>query len=681
MEKLRFCFVVLMLFFATSFVVAQTELMDDVSAVKENSDEDLYPAEDVDPSKSASASSSGAKTGKDPLNPDGVEKNTFVDKGSTGNFLEDLPVTSSGAKPDSALTGNEGSAAELSAIHIYTLPDRVRYEIQTSKVVDYKPENNVSGREFAINLANTNLGPNVSPSPIDSKEYGGPVNNVQAFDSKSGTGTNARIVMNLSSPSEPSIRREGNKIFVDFFTKGGGTLARKGRSARDIPSDFETLISLNGKQNFVGTKVNFRVKDGSVPDVLQFISQVSGKNFVLVGETDKKLSMNVKNVPWDQVLALVLLNAELGYQKLGNTYRVMPVTKIRQEIADSIKASEDEDKLSPKATQLFPLSYAKTSEVIPQISKYLKAEYNENVVSDDRTNSIVVTALPKNIQRIRRYIDAIDKQTPVVQIEARIVQARKDFSRDLGIDWKALGGIQLGGGNLLFGAALGNQKSSSSSSSGATTSVGSATTIDNFITQGGGRGNYQNSSGTLRELDLILKLNESKGVSKELSRPSLTVLNNKKASIIDGTELTLLLSTAESSGDTSGTTKTVKAALSLTVTPQVTNDNNILLNINLTRDSLGAIVLGTLSVAKKEVNTETLVESGATVAIGGVYIKEDAKSEAGWPFIRKIPILGRLFTSTDSTLENERELLMFISPRILNKEKASVMQQTLEEAR
>ncbi len=656
----------------TTFLLAQTELMDDVDAVKENSNEDLYAPDDEEAGATTPAAPSSAAPAQ-VASPDNSSPNNDV--APDMNPLDELPVAGD-SKPESALTGSDGTSAELSAIRIYSLPDRTRFEIQTSKIVDYLPERSSRTKQFTLNLANTNLGPLVSKGAINAAEYGGPVNVVQAYESKSATGTNARVVMNMNALAEPSIRREGNRLIVDFLNSGT-TAAERKSTGDELPSDFETLISINGKQNFVGTKVNFRAKDATIPDVMQFISQVSGKNFVLVGETDKKISMNVKNIPWDQMLALVLLNAELGYQKQGNTYRVMPVSKIRQEIADSIKAQEDEDKLAPKATQLFPLSYAKTTEVIPQISKYLKADFGENVVSDERTNSIVVTALPKNIQRIRRYIDAIDKQTPVVQIEARIVQATKNFSREMGIDWKALGAINLGKGNLFLGAALGN--AGSSSSSGTTTSAGGQTFT--LGAAGGAVGSYTADSGSIRQLDLILKLNEDKGITKELSRPSLTVLNNKKANIIDGTELTIVLNPSASNGGAAGTTQTVKAALSLEVTPQVTNDNNIMLQIKLTRDSLGAPVGDAINVSKREINTETLIESGSTVAIGGVYIKEDARSEAGWPFLRKLPILGRLFTSSDFTRESERELLMFISPRIMNKERASVMQQTLEEAR
>lgn len=663
----HFIFSVCLLFTASSFLLAQTELMDDVSAVKEDSDEDLYAPDDEATGSTSPAPSSAAA----------LPETTPTASGP--DLLEQLPVAGEGTRPDDALTGTQNAgSAELSSIRIYSLADRTRFEIQTSKVVDYTPERASKNKQFTLNLANTNLGPLVSKGAIDAKEYGGPVNKVQAFETNSANGNNAKVVMNMATMAEPSIRREGNRIIVDFFNRNTAS----GNSNNEIPENFETLISLSGKQSFVGTKVNFRAKEATIPDVLQFISQVSGRNFVLVGETDKKISMNVKGVPWDQVLALVLLNADLGYQKMGNTYRVMLVTKIRQEIADTIKAQEDEDKIAPKATQLFPLSYAKTTEVIPQITKYLKAEYNENVVSDDRTNSIVVTALPKNIQRIKRYIEAIDRQTPVVHIEARIVQARKDFTRDIGLEWRALGGFKFAGGTLTAGAGLGGSSgtassSGASSSSGSTTSSGSL--FNNLGATGGGLGQYLNPAGTLQQLDAFIKFNESKNATKELARPSLTVLNNKKASIIDGTELTLILQSGE--GEDSGTTKTVKAALSLTVTPQVTNDNNIMLNINLTRDSLGPSVGDTINVDKREISTETLIESGSTVVIGGVYIKEDSTGEAGWPFFRKIPILGRLFTSSDSKSERERELLMFISPRILNREKAQVIQQSLEDAR
>jgi len=658
--------VIFLLLTASSFLVAQTELMDDVSAVKEDSDEDLY-APDDEAAGSTSAAPSSAAAASTP----GLPAQNSAD------LLEDLPVAGDAVRPDTALTGTNNAAnAELSAIRIYSLSDRTRFEIQTSKIVDYAPERSSKNKQFTLNLANTNLGPLVSKGAIDAKEYGGPVSKVQAYESKSGSGSNARVVMNMSSMAEPSVRREGNRIIVDFFNKGYAADSSRNNSNSDIPDNFETLIALNGKQNFVGTKVNFRAKEATIPDVLQFISQVSGRNFVLVGETDKKISMNVKSVPWDQVLALVLLNADLGYQKMGNTYRVMQVTKIRQEIADSIKAQEDEDKLAPKATQLFPLSYAKTTEVIPQITKYLKPEFNENVVSDERTNSIVVTALPKNIQRIRRYIEAIDRQTPVVHIEARIIQAQKEFSRDIGINWSAIGGIKLGGGTLSIGGGVFGSSGSSSSTASSSSQTGVLSLLGG---SGGAAGQFLNPNGTIQQIDTVVKFNESLGVAKELSRPSLTVLNNKKASIVDGTELTLILNTGE--GQDSGTTKTVKAALSLTVTPQVTNDENILLDLVLTRDSLAPLVGNNINVNKREISTQTLIESGATVVVGGVYIKEDNKGEAGWPFVRKIPILGRLFTSSDSTIENERELLMFISPRILNRERAQVLQQSLEDAR
>jgi type IV pilus assembly protein PilQ len=181
-------------------------------------------------------------------------------------------------------------------------------------------------------------------------------------------------------------------------------------------------------------------------------------------------------------------------------------------------------------------------------------------------------------------------------------------------------------------------------------------------------------------LDTFLKASEEAKYVKELSRPSLTVLNNKSASLVDGTETTIVI---PGTGVEASTSKAIQAALSLDVTPQVTNDNNILLSISLKIDSFGAKSADgkTTDVDKRQVTTQTLIESGKTVVIGGVYIKEDTNSDSGLPFLRKIPFFGSLLTATKSKIEGERELLMFISPRILNLDKASINQQTLEEAR
>lgn len=690
---------------------AQTDLMQDVDAVKENNDSDLYAGDDESSSSSPTKNTPTAQATAPTPAPAPPEAAATKPSASAQNQnLDDLPVTPEsklGAddlpmtpppqqaldslpidngdspqnakrnqRPNSALTGQfSEDPAELSAIKIYALGDRTRYEIETSKVVDYSPEQSTSRKEFVLNLADTKIGPQVSSSPINSKNYGGPVSQVQALE---GNGSNAKVVMQLSSVVSPIIKRAGTRIQIDFMNARKVDQNRSSKSLGSELPDFETLMSLNGKQRFIGTKVNFKSKDAPVPDVLQFISQVSGKNFVLSGETEKRITLNVKGVPWDQVLALVLLNAGLGYQKMGNTYRVMPVATIKAEIAEGLKAQEDEDKSASKATQLFPLSYAKTTDMVGQLQKFLKTEYNETVISDDRTNSVVVTALPKNIQKIRRYIEEIDKQTPVVQVEARIVLAKKEFSRELGIDWAALTKFGSKGALLNIGGLLGNPPPAKSGTTASTTIAG----FPAMGANGGLFSKYSNTQGqaSIQNLDAVLKLSEGKNLTRDLSRPSLTVLNNKKANIIDGTELTFLI--APESTATTSTTKTVKAFLSLEVTPQVTNDNNVVLDLHITRDSIGASATSSnIPVDRREITTQTLVESGNTVVIGGVYIKEDINATAGWPFLKDLPILGRLFTTTDRKSENERELMIFVSPRILNVERASIYQQSLEEAR
>ncbi len=666
MKKFTFLFVTSA--FISAFylkpLLAQTELMKDVDAVDEKSEDDLYAPEDeaVTPDSKAASNSKEKKASPKVEAPPPTEEAIM----KVTPTLDELPVTT---KPKAAMTGvvESSESAQLTSIKSYAMDDRVRYEIQTSRVVDFAPETSNSTKKFTLNLADTTIGPLVSKGPVKSDSNNSPVDKFQATESKSDMGNYTQVIMDLNTLTEPVIRREGNRLLLDFFTNKAGPYQRsEAKLNAELPS-YETLISLDSKSNFVGSKVNFNAKEASVPSVLQFISQVSGKNFVLVDQTDKKISINVKNVPWDQVLAFVLLNAELGYQKIGNTYRVMTVSKIRSDITDNLKAQEDEYKLQAKATQLFPLSYAKASETIPQIDKFLRKDYGESSLFDERTNSIVITALPKNIQRVRKFIEAVDRQTPVVEIEARIVQAKKTFSKDIGLNWKTFGTFGIANGNLNIGGGLGGK-------------IDTLVDATKIPAQTGIGGSYVGTSGTLRALDTFLKASEEAKYVKELSRPSLTVLNNKSASLVDGTETTFIL---QGNAQEASTSKTVQAALSLDVTPQVTNDNNILLNISLKRDSFGAKAADGKStdVDKRQVTTQTLIESGKTVVIGGVYIKEDTNGDSGLPFLRKIPFFGSLLTATKSKLEGERELLMFISPRILNLDKASINQQTLEEAR
>ena len=664
MKKFTFLFVTSA--FISAFylkpLLAQTELMKDVDAVDEKSEDDLYAPED----EAATPDSKSASNSKEKKAPPKVETPPPTEEAimKVAPTLDELPVTT---KPKTALTGvvESSESAQLTSIKSFAMDDRIRYEIQTSRVVDFAPETSNSIKKFTLNLADTTIGPLVSKDPVKVDSSNSPVDKFQATESKSEMGNYTQVIMDLNTLTEPVIRREGNRLLLDFFTSKAGPYQRSETKLNaELPS-YETLISLDSKSNFVGSKVNFNAKDASIPSVLQFISQVSGKNFVLVGEADRKISINVKSIPWDQVLAFVLLNAELGYQKIGNTYRVMPISKIRSDISETLRSQEEEYKLQAKATQLFPLSYAKASETLGQITRLIKAEYGESALSDERTNSIVITALPKNIQRVRKFLEAVDKQTPVVEIEARIVQATKSFTQKLGVNWKSFGTFSIANGKIGLGGG-----------------IGSTSKIDGRDTTptGGIGGSYSGTSGSLQALDALLLANENAANTKLLSRPSLTVLNNKQASLTDGSETTVIL---QGNAQEASTSKSITANLGLSVTPQVTNDNNILLNIQLNKDTPGPSTADNkiFTTDRKQISTQTLVESGKTVVLGGVYSKKDLNADDGIPFLRKLPFFGSFFTSNRTKTNDESEILMFISPRILNLDKASINQQTLEEAR
>lgn len=657
--------------FSVKSLRAQTELMKDVDAVDEKNVDNLYAPEDEISNEVDVQASKDIPPAKEPTEQAAKIETLPTTEESipkTPSTLDELPVAPNTfpTKPKTALSGvsETTESAQLSSIKSLTLEDRVRYEIQTSRIVDYAPEISTANKKYILNLADTYVGPLVSKSPVKVDSSAGPIDSFQAIENRSEMGTYTQVVMDLNTLTEPVVRREGNKLLVDFYLSKAGPYQRsEAKLNQELPT-YETLISLDSKSTFVGSKVNFNAKDASVPSVLQFISQVSGKNFILVGETERKISMNVKSVPWDQVLAFVLLNAELGYQKVGNTYRVMPISKIRSDISDTLKSQEEQFRLQAKATQLFPLSYAKASETLPQIEKFLKKEYGESSLFDERTNSIVITALPKNIQRVRKFLEAVDKQTPVIEIEARIVQASKTFDKKLGFNWKSFGSFSIANGKINLGGGVGETTSITNMETSPTNAVG---------------GSYSGTSGTIKAIDALISATEDSSVVKELARPSLTVLNNKQANISSGTE-TLVKLPALVPGGTSSSTN-VKALLSLDVTPQVTNDNNILLNIQLSKDTPGEEKNGNIPTNRRQISTQTLIESGKTVVLGGVYVKADTNGDNGIPYLKKLPFFGSFFTSQKKKLETEDQILIFISPRILNLDKASINQQTLEEAR
>jgi type IV pilus assembly protein PilQ len=426
-------------------------------------------------------------------------------------------------------------------------------------------------------------------------------------------------------------------------------------------------------------------KDADLTNVFRIIAEVSNLNIITADDVKGKVSVRLVNVPWDQALDIVLRSKSLGAVQEGNVLRIAPLSSLRKEEAERFDAMKQVDQSRQealnraaeiKATQeavfdTIPINYSKASEMLVKI-KPLASKYGR-LDSDDRTNVLIIRDLPQNIAEVRTLVATLDTATPQVLIEARIVEVDTTFSRELGIQW---GGSYRGGGNTKYGVTGAQDSTGGSLPGGAVT----AATINPFtatapvpsyavnlpaaIGLGSGGGI---AFGVLKDnlrLDLSLSALEASGKGKIISSPKIVTIDNREATIEQGTQIPY--STVSASGTN---VQFIDATLSLKVTPHITPDGRVSMKLEAKNDSQGDVAPGstTPSINKKKATTEVLIRDGETTVIGGILQITRNESRAGLPWLSKIPVLGYLFRKDTNSTQN-RELLIFITPKILKQE-------------
>ena len=566
-----------------------------------------------------------------------------------------------GNNPTASMTGvPNASTAKLTSLEFKPFPDRVRLILRFDRPVDYSRKIRSERRQVIFEMPNSVIKEDLLKRALDTGEFEGPVALVQAFDSSVGISPMVKVLFQLRQFVDPTTAKKDNNLYIDFPILRDKGLLFKDTAAQEL-IETENFLAMTDKTKFSGKRINLNVKDADIADVVNFLSGVSGENFVLGKGTKGKVTMKLLNVPWDQAFAVVLVNAGLGYQKTDNTYRIAPVADLKREITDAVEAKKKEEELAPVETRVYPLNYSETGTIVTQIRGLLGRDQagntkRENVVVDERTNSITVTATADIHRRIDAYIRRIDRQTPQLLIEGRIVEATKSFTEELGISW-SLGPITSPENNRTF-LNMGD------------TSV--APTTQGLGVSGFRLGEF----GPLGFIDALLNLSEQESKAKTIASPRVVVENNTSASISQGQTFFVPIQTT-GGGETqdgnvqaAATLQSVSANLALNVTPQVSNDGNVLLNITLTRNTFRLDAGDNIATDDRNVNTTTLVPSGKTAVIGGLFIRDQTEQSAGIPILRKIPFLGSLFSPTKRNVETETELLMFISPKILNPEQS-----------
>ena len=418
---------------------------------------------------------------------------------------------------------------------------------------------------------------------------------------------------------------------------------------------------------YTGEPISVNLKDVDLKDFFRLIHEISGLNVVLDPNVHGTLTVVLDDVPWDQALDIVLKNNDLARELEGNVLRIATVDTLKRE-ADGRRAQVEAEALAVEKVSVTRfLSYAHAKDVMLTVKKFLSQR--GDVVADERTNAVIVNDIPKVIPIIDRLLTQLDRKTQEVEIEARVVAATRQFARDigtqLGLGWgnghSAVGGAQAVGaspttvGNLTPGyITVPGTGASTGSSIPLFSNLGSTSPTSGLT--------FLNASNTVR-IDAVLSMAESRGLLKVLSRPRVVTQNNIQALVKQGVRVPIVTQ-AQLGGPP--TVTYVDAFLRLTVTPQITSENTIFLNVDVenTTPNFGQEVQGNPELITQQATTQVLVTDGGTVVIGGVIQTQNSINISQVPLLGNLPILGNLFKHTQVNTSNQ-ELIFFITPRII----------------
>jgi len=557
------------------------------------------------------------------------------------------------ASPQMSAPAAEPSAVRVTGIEFN--PDEAGYadiQVTTTDAVSYdtvwKTED-----QLDLILYNARI-PERFQRPLRTSSTGTAVDRVQPHPG-SAEDTDARIEIRIREKVPYQVVQDENRIFLRFdplysVSSAAGAL-NSGALNQPVPMGLAAMESETS--GYSGEKIKLDFFDTDIKNVFRILRSVSGLNFAVDRDVQGKVTMTLeKPVPWDQVLDLVLKMNGLGKKMEGDVVRIATIQTLRQEekdeqddIAARKKALEQKKSLEPLVTEYIPISYSNAkTEIEPHIAALLTPDRG-NISVDQRSNMIIVTDTREKVDQIQEMIYRLDTVTPQIMIEAKIVEVTKEFSRDIGIGW-----------NLTNDPGI---------SSGFVNDMN--VSVNTPIGDGGMNGDFSffRLFGASRlALNAKLAASEARGDVKIVSSPRILTLDNKEAKIKQGLEYPFQVVE-----DDDVSTEFKEINLELVVTPHVTPDERISMQVFLTKNDIaGVATTGEPYLNTNEAKTELLVNDNDTVVIGGIVKTTNTNNDDGLPFLSGIPIIGNMLFGTNRKEDNRNELLIFLTPSIVQLE-------------
>jgi type IV pilus assembly protein PilQ len=579
-------------------------------------------------------------------------------------FMEPLSTASAPVATQPVTTFAENRNREsvpLKDIDFRRAPDgagRLVVDLANNQVgVDIKQQ----GQNLVVEFLKTSL-PEGLRRRLDVTDFGTPIQLISTFQ----TGDRVRMVIEPKGQWEHSAYQSDNQFVLEV------------RQQKIDPS------KLTKGPGYSGEKLSLNFQNIEVRSLLQVIADFTNFNVVTSDSVTGGVTLRLKDVPWDQALDIILQAKGLGMRKSGNVLWIAPKDEITAKEKLELEAVAALQGLEPVRSQAFQLNYTKAADIAAQLGAGNSGSSQGNarilsargsVIAEPRTNQLFVTDIPSKLEAIQSLISKLDIAVRQVLIEARIVEASDTFGRSLGV---RLGGADLRGvrggdaGYKLNGnnrVALGGNYSAVGKTNGSVEGRIDTTESQFVNLPAVGQGGFNPaaiglsifSSAANRFLLLELSALEADGKGKVVSSPRVVTADQTKALIEQGTELPYQVAT--SSGATSIAFR--KANLKLEVTPQITPEGNIILDLDVNKDSVGQSTAAGFAINTKHIKTQVLVENGGTVVIGGIYELNEVESETKVPLLGDIPVLGYLFKTRQKS-SNKQELLVFITPKMVS---------------
>jgi len=435
------------------------------------------------------------------------------------------------------------------------------------------------------------------------------------------------------------------------------------------PRPNQQIITGTGEKQYKGTPITLDFSGADLRSVLRYFNEISGLNIIIDPSVPATpIDVVLRDVPWDQAFETLLKTHKLGYVAEGTIVRIAPLSVLAEEEGDRRKLAEAKALAGDLRVQTFSLSYAKAGDVSPLLVKSALSQRGQIQV-DARTNTIIVTDLPDRLQTVSALLGALDRPEPQVEVEARVVQTTREFAKAIGVQWGLNGRVTPAIGNttgLAFpnnGTLNGRTGAVNSPADNRATANDSTGTAVNLPVPGASSaiGLAVGAVNGAFNIDVALSARERSGKGRILSTPRLTTQNNVAAEVTQGLQIPI-----QTVANNTVTVSFKDAALTLQVTPQITSANTVIMQITLENATpdFSRQVNGIPPIDTQRARTQVQVDDGATTIIGGIFVTREQVSTERTPGLYRLPLLGWLF-KRDTTSDESRELLIFITPRII----------------